>query len=84
MKIVWEKAAWEDYLSWQDKDKKILRRINELLRDIQRNPFAGIGKPEPLKNKLCGNWSRRIDECHRFVYQVKDDLIIVVQCRYHY
>ena len=69
---------------WQAKDKAILKRINLLLRDIQRSPFEGIGKPEPLKHQLAGFWSRRIDDEHRLVYAIQDDCIVVAQCRYHY
>ena len=76
--------AWEDYLFWQAKDKTVLKRINALLRDIQRSPFEGIGKPEPLKHNLSGFWSRRIDDEHRLVYAVQDDSILVAQCRYRY
>lgn len=70
MKILWEDRAWSDYLGWQEQDKKTLRKINKLLTDIQRNPFEGIGKPEPLKENLSGCWSRRIDEANRIVYFV--------------
>lgn len=76
--------AWEDYLYWQKTDKKILKRINELIKDTQREPFEGLGKPEPLKFDLSGLWSRRINQEHRLVYQVQDDCIVIVQCRYHY
>ena len=69
---------------WQAKDKAILKRINLLLRDIQRSPFEGIGKPEPLKHQLAGFWSRRIDDEHRLVYAIQDDCVLVAQCRYHY
>ena len=84
MIITFSKNAWEDYLSWQKEDKKILRKINELIKDIQRNPFEGIGKPERLKYDLAGLWSRRIDREHRLVYQAKDDDILIYACRYHY
>lgn len=84
MKISWHNLAWEDYLYWQRNDKKNLQKINELIRDIMRSPFSGIGKPEPLKHELKGYWSRRVDEHNRLVYQVNDDVIIVLQCRYHY
>jgi len=84
MKTAWHDSAWDDYLYWQNQDKKILRRINELIRDIKRSFFSGIGKPEPLKNDLKGFWSRRIDEHHRLVYQIKDDQLIILQCRFHY
>ena len=76
--------AWQDYLYWQKIDKKILKRINQLIKDIQRNPFTGLGKPEPLKFDMSGLWSRRINQEHRLIYQVKDEYIVIVQCRYHY
>jgi toxin YoeB len=82
--ICFRERAWADYLYWQEHDKKRLRRINALIRDIQRSPFEGLGKPEPLKHQLAGMWSRRIDAEHRLVYAVLDDELIVVQCRYHY
>lgn len=83
--ICFENAGWDDYLYWQKNDKKTLKRINELLKDIQRNPFDGIGKPEPLKHHLAGCWSRRITAEHRLVYYMQDDdRIIILQCRYHY
>ena len=84
MPIKFSDHAWEDYLFWQAKDKAILKRINLLLRDIQRSPFEGIGKPEPLKHQLAGFWSRRIDDEHRLVYAIQDDCVLVAQCRYHY
>jgi toxin YoeB len=84
MKISFQDEGWEDYLYWQQQDKKILKRINQLLKDISRQPFEGIGKPEPLKYTLSGYWSRRINDEHRLVYTVKDKQIIVIQCRYHY
>lgn len=84
MPIKFSDLAWEDYLFWQTKDKAVLKRIHALLRDIQRTPFEGIGKPEPLKHNLAGFWSRRIDEQHRLVYAMQDDTILVAQCRYHY
>lgn len=76
--------AWDDYLYWQTQDKRTLRRINQLLKDIQRDSYSGIGKPEPLKNDLTGLWSRRIDEYNRIVYRVFDGVIEVLQCRNHY
>lgn len=82
--ISFEDAAWEDYLYWQQTDKAMLRRINALIRDIQRDPFAGIGKPEPLKFNFSGYWSRRIDDEHRVVYKVDDEEIILAQLRGHY
>ena len=84
MKILWEDRAWSDYLSWQEEDKKTLKRINKLITDIQRNPFEGIGKPEPLKENLSGWWSRRIDEGNRIVYFVKDGIVHIVACKGHY
>ena len=86
MKLVWTPLAWEEYLYWQAKDKKILKRVNQLIKDIQRTPFDGLGKPEPLKFDLAGKWSRRIDNEHRLVYQVNnhEDSIAIIQCRYHY
>jgi toxin YoeB len=76
--------AWEDYIYWQANDKKILKRVNQLLRDCQRDPFLGIGKPEPLRGDLSGFWSRRIDDEHRLVYLVSDNEIRIAACRYHY
>lgn len=76
--------GWEDYLYWQTQDKKTLRRINALIKDIQRNPFEGIGKPEPLKGSYQGWWSRRIDEANRIVYKVEDRQIVIAQSRTHY
>lgn len=84
MKLTFSTNAWEDYLYWQKTDKAILKRINTLIKDIQRTPFDGIGKPEPLKFNLSGFWSRRINEEHRLIYGVEDDAIFVVACRYHY
>lgn len=84
MKFVFVEESWEDYLFWQSTDKKKLKRINELLKDISRNPFDGIGKPEPLKFKYTGFWSRRIDDEHRLIYQVNKDEILIAKCRYHY
>ena len=76
--------AWDDYLCWQGQDRKTLKRINLLIEAARRSPFDGIGKPEPLKENLAGYWSRRIDETNRLVYEVNDNEIIVVSCRYHY
>ena len=84
MKLLWEDRAWEDYLYWQAQDKKILKRVNALIKDIRRSTFEGIGKPEPLKNNLSGWWSRRIDEKHRIVYYMQDGIIYIVSCRGHY
>ena len=82
--ICFRQQAWEDYLLWQQQDKRILKRINQLIRDIQRDPLSGLGKPEPLRHQLNGLWSRRINDEHRLVYTVLDDEIVIVQCRYHY
>ena len=84
MKIVFAEKAWEDYLYWQKTDKKKLRRINTLIKEVQRDPFEGIGKPEPLKHALAGYWSRRIDDANRMVYKISDGSILIAQLRYHY
>ena len=84
MKIVFSKNSWEDYISWQTEDKKILKKINDLIKDIQRTPYEGIGKPEPLKYDLTGLWSRRIDREHRLVYQISGENLLIYSCRYHY
>ena len=84
MKLVFAEKAWEDYLYWQKTDKKILKRINMLIKDIAREPFEGIGKPEPLKHALSGYWSRRINDEHRIVYKVQDDSLLIAQLKYHY
>ena len=84
MKIAWEETAWEDYLYWQRQDKKTLKRINMLIKDAQRHPFEGIGKPEALKENLRGYWSRRIDEVNRLVYCIKGDALIISSCLNHY
>ncbi len=84
MKYIFVDESWEDYLYWQKNDKKILKRINELLKDISRTPFSRIGKPEPLKYKYKGFWSRRIDREHRLIYQVKDDELRIAKCLHHY
>ena len=81
---LWSDNAWEDYLYWQTQDKKTLKRINQLLKDIDRNGYEGIGKPEPLKYELQGFWSRRIDDEHRLVYRINEDRIEIVSCRLHY
>ncbi len=80
----WDDFAWEDYLYWQRQDKKTLKRINQLLQDIDRNGYSGIGKPEPLKGNLQGYWSRRIDDVNRLVYRIIDNRIEILQCRSHY
>ncbi|GHV01577.1 Txe/YoeB family addiction module toxin [Clostridia bacterium] len=84
MKKVWHDRAWEDYLYWQTQDRKTLKRINALLKDMDRNPFVGLGKPEPLTGDLQGFWSRRIDETNRIIYKVADGQLIIVQCSGHY
>ncbi len=84
MNLIWSERSWADYLYWQKIDKKMTKKINELLRDIKRNPFDGIGKPEPLRHELQGCWSRRINDEHRLVYKLYDDAIAIVSCRYHY
>ena len=84
MKLVFAEQAWDDYLYWQKTDKKILKRINTLIKDVTRDPFEGIGKPEPLKHALAGFWSRRINDEHRFVYKVQGDSLLIAQLRYHY
>ena len=84
MRLIFADEAWEDYLYWQENDKKILKRINELIKAIKREPFSGIGDPEPLKFNWSGFWSRRINREHRFVYAVENDSILIAQCRYHY
>lgn len=84
MMLSWTDNAWEDYLYWQQTDKKMLARINKLIKDASRTPFAGLGDPEPLKHQLSGFWSRRIDKEHRLVYRVADEGITIIQCRYHY
>jgi toxin YoeB len=82
--ISFRERAWQDYLYWQETDKQIVKRINALIKDIQRNPFEGIGKPEPLKHQFAGFWSRRINDEHRLVYIFVESDLIIVQCRYHY
>ena len=84
MKLIWADEAWEDYLYWQQKDKKILKRINTLITQIKRDPFKGIGEPEPLKYNWSGYFSRRINKEHRLIYKVIDEAILIAQCRYHY
>lgn len=84
MRLTFSDEAWDDYIFWQTTDRKILKRINVLIKDIKRSPFDGIGKPEPLKFNLSGFWSRRIDEEHRLVYAVEDEKILIASCRYHY
>jgi len=84
MILSWADNAWDDYLYWQQTDKKILERINLLIKDIKRQPIDGIGDPEPLKHNWTGYWSRRINKEHRLVYKVKDEYLTIAQCRYHY
>lgn len=84
MRLLWDERAWDEYLYWQAQDKKTLKRINALLKDIQRNTFDGIGEPEPLKGNLTGWWSRRIDSANRIVYREKDGAIVIAQCKGHY
>jgi len=84
MKLIFSENAWEDYLHWQKTDKKIIKRINTLIKDIQRTPFEGLGKPEPLKHGLAGYWSRRITDEHRLIYKVESDSVSLAQLRYHY
>ncbi len=85
-RIAWSDEAWEDYVGWQQTDKRMLKRINALLKDVMRTPFSGIGKPEPLKFELTGYWSRRITDEHRLVYSydAEQDMVFVIQCRNHY
>jgi len=84
MKLTFSSKAWNNYLYWQKTDKAMVKRINALIKDIQRNPFDGIGKPEPLKHGLSGYWSRRINDEHRIVYKVAEDNLLISQLRYHY
>ena len=84
MKLVFTELSWEDYLFWQKNDKQKLKRVNELLKDISRSPYEGIGKAEPLRFNYSGFWSRRIDEEHRLIYRVVDDEIQIAKCRFHY
>jgi toxin YoeB len=84
VKLIFSEHAWEDYLYWQKTDKKLLKRINRLIQEIQHTPYEGLGKPEPLRHALTGYWSRRIDSEHRIVYKVQEDAIFIAQVRYHY
>lgn len=84
MRLLWEEKAWKDYCYWQSQDRKTLKRINTLIRDIQRDSFNGIGKPEPLRGNRSSWWSRRIDEENRIVYREKDDAIVIASCKGHY
>lgn len=84
MKLIFADEAWEDYLYWQKQDKRMAERINKLIREVQREPFSGVGKPEPLKHALSGFWSRRFTDEHRMVYRVANDALEIVQLRFHY
>lgn len=84
MKKIWHDDAWADYLYWQTQDRKTLKRINQLLQDIERNGYSGLGKPEPLKGDYSGWWSRQIDDCNRIVYRIRDGVLEIVQCGGHY
>ena len=84
MKIIFHPNAWEDYIFWQSESKKILNKINKLIKEIRREPYEGIGKPEPLKFDLSGFWSRRIDQEHRIVYRIRKDELHILSCRHHY
>ncbi len=84
MNKVWFDEAWDDYIYWQMQDRKTLKRINALLKDVERNHFEGIGKPEPLKGELSGFWSRRIDDNNRFVYRIRNGVLEILSCRGHY
>jgi len=84
MKLIFGEQSWSDYLYWQSTDKRTLKKVNALLQDIKRNPFDGLGKPEPLKHEMAGTWSRRITQEHRLVYEIFEESILVVSCRYHY
>ncbi|MBM4328303.1 MAG: Txe/YoeB family addiction module toxin [Deltaproteobacteria bacterium] len=84
MRLIFSEHAWEDYLYWQRTDRKILERINKLIKEIRRSPFEGTGKPEPLRHGLSGYWSRRTNEEHRIVYKVESDSLLIAQLRYHY
>jgi len=84
MRLIFSDKAWDDYLYWQKNDKQVLKKINQLIKDIKREPFDGIGKPEPLKHELSGFWSRRITDEHRLIYQVDESGLSIASCRYHY
>lgn len=84
MKLIFADEAWEDYLYWQKQDRRRVDRINKLISETQREPFSGVGKPEPLKHALAGFWSRRINEEHRMVYKIEGDALLLAQLRYHY
>jgi toxin YoeB len=84
MRYIFVDESWEDYLYWQKANRKYVKKINDLLKDISRTPFSGLGKPEPLKHKYKGFWLRRIDGEHRLIYAVRDDEILIAKCRFHY
>jgi toxin YoeB len=84
MKLIWDEEAWDDYVGWQSEDKKTLKKINRLIKDIMGTPYTGLGKPEPLKYELSGYWSRRIDDCNRLVYKVENNELRIAQCKTHY
>ena len=84
MKKIWFDKSWADYLYWQRENKSMLKKINQLIRDIERNPFEGIGKPEPLKGNLSGWWSRKVDDTHRIVYRIENNYLEILQCKEHY
>ena len=84
MRLTWLPNGWKDYLYWQENDQKILQRVNDVIKDTLRNPYSGIGKPEPLRHQLKGYWSRRIDLANRLVYEVRSKVVVVISCRYHY
>ena len=84
MRLVFTESAWRDYLWFQEKDRRLLKRLNRLIKDTLRSPFEGLGKPEPLKADLSGYWSRRIDSEHRLVYGVTGTDLVIISCRYHY
>jgi len=84
MRLIFSDIAWDDYIYWQNNDKQLLKKVNQLIKDIKRAPFEGIGKPEPLKHELSGFWSRRITDEHRLVYAVDENSVSIVSCRFHY
>lgn len=84
MKLIFHEQAWDEYIYWQQHDRKLLKRLNGLIKECSRTPFTGTGKPEPLKGSLSGWWSRRLDREHRFVYRPEGDTLLIAQCRYHY
>ena len=84
MRVIFSKNGWEDYISWQSEDRKVLKKINNLIKEVQRTPYEGIGKPEPLKFDLAGLWSRRIDREHRLVYSIDGNDLLIYSCRFHY